>query len=127
MNRVAHTVTHALDATVGRVLRALLTGLIVGYQRFLSPLLGPRCRFYPSCSAYGLQAVRVHGAVKGTMLATARVCRCNPWNAGGVDHVPVKGAWKSEPYVALESHDLTGSPDPRPISPAPDRTDRSAA
>ena len=62
------------------------------------------------------------------MLATARVCRCNPWNAGGVDHVPPKGSWKSEPYVALESHDLTGPVAGTDLnSPAPDRTDRSAA
>ena len=98
-----NTVTHALDATVGRGIRLVLTGLILGYRKVVSPLLGPRCRFYPSCSAYALEAISVHGAAKGTMLATARICRCHPWTPGGVDAVPPKGAWTSEPYVSLES------------------------
>ena len=85
MNRPVDAVHRVLGATVGRVLRLLLTGLIVGYQRLVSPMLGPRCRFYPSCSSYALEAVQVHGAVKGTALATARVCRCHPWNPGGYD------------------------------------------
>ena len=85
MRTAAHAVTRVLDATVGRVLRLLLTVLIAGYQRFVSPVLGPRCRFYPSCSSYALEAVQVHGAVKGAALATARVCRCHPWNPGGYD------------------------------------------
>jgi len=89
---------------VGAPVRAALRGLIRGYQRFVSPLLGPRCRFYPSCSSYALEAVSVHGAGKGTVLAVARVCRCHPWNPGGVDPVPPRGAWKPEPYVALEDH-----------------------
>jgi putative membrane protein insertion efficiency factor len=103
VKRVAHAVNAVLSATVGRFFRILLTGLIVGYRTVLSPLLGPRCRFYPSCSAYALEAIQVHGAAKGTVLATARVCRCHPWTPGGVDHVPPKGAWKPEPYVSLES------------------------
>jgi putative membrane protein insertion efficiency factor len=102
MNAV-NAVRRLLGATVGRAIRLLLTGLIVGYRRVLSPLLGPRCRFYPSCSTYGLEAITVHGAAKGTLLTVSRVCRCNPWNAGGVDHVPPRGAWKPEPYVSLES------------------------
>ncbi|XBH21273.1 membrane protein insertion efficiency factor YidD [Jonesiaceae bacterium BS-20] len=51
---------------------------------------GPRCRFYPSCSNYAVQAVRVHGAFKGTGLALWRILRCNPWNLGGIDDVPPK-------------------------------------
>jgi putative membrane protein insertion efficiency factor len=93
-NRAVQAARRGVDLTVGRVMRALLSGLIVGYQRLISPMLAPRCRFYPSCSSYALEAVRVHGAAKGTVLATARVCRCHPWNDGGVDHVPPKGAWK---------------------------------
>ena len=121
-------VLRVLDATVGRVLRLVLSGLIVGYQRLLSPMLGPRCRFYPSCSHYALEAVRVHGALKGTALATARVCRCHPWNAGGVDHVPRKGAWKAEPYVPLETHDIPGLTAPTaPHAPRTTPHDRSAA
>ena len=74
-------------------MKAALVLLIRGYQLLLSPLLGPRCRFYPSCSAYALQAVQVHGALRGSWLAARRLGRCHPWNPGGVDHVPtVKGS-----------------------------------
>jgi putative membrane protein insertion efficiency factor len=66
----------------------LLAALIRGYQIAISPLLGPRCRFYPSCSAYALDAIRVHGAARGTWLAVRRLLRCHPWNPGGVDFVP---------------------------------------
>lgn len=66
----------------------LLVLLVRAYQLLVSPLLGPRCRFYPSCSAYAVQALRVHGALRGTWLAVRRVARCHPWNPGGVDQVP---------------------------------------
>lgn len=66
----------------------LLIGLVRGYQLLISPLLGPTCRYYPSCSAYAVQALQVHGAVKGTWLAVRRLLRCHPWSPGGVDHVP---------------------------------------
>lgn len=58
------------------------------YQRFLSPLTPPSCRFYPSCSAYAVTALRRFGPLKGSWLATRRLLRCHPWNPGGVDHVP---------------------------------------
>lgn len=67
----------------------LLTGLIGLYRRFVSPLLAPRCRFYPTCSTYAFEAVATHGAVKGTYLALRRIARCHPFNPGGVDPVPV--------------------------------------
>jgi uncharacterized protein len=66
----------------------VLTMLVRGYQLVLSPLLGPRCRFYPSCSTYAVQALSTHGAVKGSWLAAGRLLHCHPWNPGGVDHVP---------------------------------------
>jgi putative membrane protein insertion efficiency factor len=66
----------------------LLTQLVRGYQLVLSPLLGPRCRFYPSCSAYAVEALTTHGPVRGLGLAAWRLLRCHPWNPGGVDHVP---------------------------------------
>ncbi|WP_230976299.1 membrane protein insertion efficiency factor YidD [Pseudothauera nasutitermitis] len=69
-------------------LRALLRGLIRGYQLFISPLLGPRCRFYPTCSHYALEALDTHGVLKGSWLALRRILRCHPWNAGGFDPVP---------------------------------------
>jgi putative membrane protein insertion efficiency factor len=62
--------------------------LIKVYQWTISPLLGPVCKYYPSCSHYGYEAIKVHGAVKGTALTAWRILRCNPWSLGGVDHVP---------------------------------------
>lgn len=62
--------------------------LILFYQRWISPLLPPRCRFYPSCSEYALTAIELHGGLKGSALATKRICRCHPLSAGGYDPVP---------------------------------------
>jgi uncharacterized protein len=66
----------------------VLTVLITAYRRFVSPLLGPHCRFAPSCSAYALEAIRVHGALRGSWLAVRRLARCHPFNPGGFDPVP---------------------------------------
>jgi len=66
----------------------VLVLLLNGYRRFISPLLAERCRFYPSCSAYALEAVQVHGAVRGSWLAVRRLSRCHPFHAGGLDPVP---------------------------------------
>ncbi len=60
------------------------------YQRRISPLFPPRCRFYPTCSQYALEAIQVHGAVKGAILAIGRLMRCNIFFPGGVDPVPPK-------------------------------------
>ncbi len=68
--------------------RTVVRGLIRGYQLIVSPWFGDCCRFYPSCSAYAHDAVGRHGAVKGSLLAVGRVCRCHPLNAGGYDPVP---------------------------------------
>lgn len=62
--------------------------LIRGYQVAISPMLGPRCRFYPTCSCYAAQAITTHGAVKGSWLALRRIGRCHPFNPGGIDEVP---------------------------------------
>ncbi|MCL2684120.1 MAG: membrane protein insertion efficiency factor YidD [Synergistaceae bacterium] len=61
---------------------------IKAYRRFLSPILGPHCRFHPTCSQYALDAFRTHGFIKGTVLTTMRIARCGPWHPGGIDHVP---------------------------------------
>ena len=69
-------------------MRSLLLALIRLYQLAISPLLGPRCRFYPSCSQYAAEAIQKHGPIRGIALALARVARCHPWHPGGVDLVP---------------------------------------
>jgi putative membrane protein insertion efficiency factor len=70
----------------------VLIGIIRVYQRFVSPMitaaLGPRCRFYPSCSCYARDALRIHGALRGSGLAAWRVLRCHPFHPGGFDPVP---------------------------------------
>ncbi len=71
-------------------MRRILIGLIRFYQYFISPLLGPRCRFYPTCSQYAVEAIQVHGAGYGVYLALRRLLRCHPWHPGGVDPVPEK-------------------------------------
>lgn len=65
-----------------------LIALLRGYKRWLSPLLGPRCRFLPTCSEYAMQAIALHGALRGSWLAARRVGRCHPLNPGGMDPVP---------------------------------------
>lgn len=67
--------------------RALSAG-VVTYQWTLRPFIGAHCRYHPSCSHYALEALRRHGAARGTWLATKRVLRCNPWTPGGLDAVP---------------------------------------
>ena len=67
---------------------AILQALVRGYRYFLSPLLAPACRFYPSCSIYAEEALQRHGALRGGWLSARRLCRCGPWHPGGVDPVP---------------------------------------
>ena len=62
--------------------------LILAYRRLLSPLLPATCRFHPSCSAYGLEALRAHGLLRGGWLTVRRLARCHPWHPGGLDPVP---------------------------------------
>lgn len=65
-----------------------MVGAIRLYQRWISPALGPRCRFYPSCSEYAVQAIQLHGAARGSWLAARRLVKCQPLHPGGIDHVP---------------------------------------
>lgn len=71
-----------------RLLTRGLQLIIRGYQLFVSPMLGPRCRFHPSCSHYAQEALQVHGLRRGGWLALRRIGRCNPWHPGGLDPVP---------------------------------------
>ncbi|MBC7290765.1 MAG: membrane protein insertion efficiency factor YidD [Actinotalea sp.] len=73
---------------VRRSPQLLLLGLLWVYRNVVSPLTGPTCRYYPSCSSYAVVAVRRHGALRGSWLAVRRLGRCHPWAAGGVDDVP---------------------------------------
>lgn len=73
---------------LGAPVRVLLLGLIGAYRLLLSGWLGGQCRFYPTCSRYAEEAIRVHGAVRGSALAAWRIARCGPFTPGGVDHVP---------------------------------------
>ena len=70
---------------------------IVLYRRWISPALPARCRFYPSCSAYALEAVQTHGAIKGIGLAVWRLLRCHPFHPGGFDPVPPRRGASPEP------------------------------
>jgi putative membrane protein insertion efficiency factor len=67
----------------------LLRGAIIFYRFILSPWLGAPCRFEPSCSAYALEALNTHGALRGSLFALRRICRCHPWGGMGYDPVPL--------------------------------------
>lgn len=67
-------------------MKHVLLGLIWLYQWTIGPLIGNRCRFYPSCSNYSKEALQKHGVFKGLWLTLRRLCRCHPWNPGGIDY-----------------------------------------
>ena len=67
-------------------MKSVLLLIIKGYQRFISPLKKPCCRFYPSCSEYAVLAIKKYGAVRGTFKACWRILRCNPFSKGGIDY-----------------------------------------
>jgi putative membrane protein insertion efficiency factor len=69
-------------------MKILLIGLVRFYQYAISPLVGRRCRYFPTCSEYTLDAVQKYGAAKGGWMGAKRICRCHPWHPGGYDPVP---------------------------------------
>jgi putative membrane protein insertion efficiency factor len=81
-------------------MRAFLRFLIRGYQLLVSPLLGPRCRFHPSCSHYALEAIETHGPARGSWLALRRLLRCHPLHPGGYDPVPTARSRTHDPSTA---------------------------
>ena len=81
-----------VSAFVSRIVALLMRGLILAYRYGISPVLGPSCRYAPSCSAYAEQAIRRHGPLRGGWLALCRIGRCHPWGASGYDPVPAATA-----------------------------------
>lgn len=75
-------------------MKYVLIGLLKAYRKVISPLYGDVCKYYPTCSAYSLEAVQRHGAIKGTWLTMRRLARCHPWSLGGFDPVPASDAQK---------------------------------
>ena len=69
-------------------MRFLVLKIIRVYQKYLSPLLGPSCRFHPTCSEYTFQAIEAYGVFKGGVLAIKRILKCNPWGGAGADPLP---------------------------------------
>ena len=72
----------------GIILKRILIFIIEFYRRYISPMKSTKCPYYPSCSEYGLEAIKKHGAIKGSLLAVWRILRCNPFSKGGYDPVP---------------------------------------
>ena len=76
----------------------ILFPFIFIYQKTISPLLGPRCKYYPNCSNYFVSAIKVHGIIKGTILGVLRIVRCNPFSGGGFNPIPSKRKWFADVY-----------------------------
>lgn len=111
MNLLISKIKDVWNKTIGQVLVLALVGLIRSYQILLSPRLGAVCRYYPSCSHYGLKAIKVHGAGKGSLLAAWRILRCHPWSVGGFDYVPKQGKWTNQEVIensTINDRQVTG-------------------
>jgi len=95
-------------------MKHVIIWFIKAWRKVLSPTYGDVCKYYPSCSAYGLEAVELHGAVKGSAMAIWRILRCNPWSKGGVDPVPGSELaaktieWWSDKDECEHGHDIAG-------------------
>jgi putative membrane protein insertion efficiency factor len=85
-----------------------MQGIVRGYQLLISPLLAPSCRYLPSCSDYAIEALARHGALRGSVLALRRLCRCHPWGGSGYDPVPqcksTEAARGAQPRRACAAH-----------------------
>lgn len=95
--------------TARRTPLALVLHVLIRSYQLVPHSTVQRCRFYPTCSAYALEAVRVHGALHGSWLALRRLGRCHPWNPGGVDHVPARHARRLGRDLGHD-HGLEGTP-----------------
>jgi uncharacterized protein len=108
----------------GPVRRALLA--VIGfYSRAISPALPPRCRFYPTCSAYAAEAIERHGAARGSWLAVRRILKCAPWHPGGVDLVPAPRGSGTAEEDHSSSRAVSAVPPSGETPGAPARPDRA--
>jgi len=88
--KILHKTMTFLAQLFDRLLSLCMKGIIVLYWTCISPFLPARCRFLPTCSVYGLEALETHGFIKGTALLFKRIVRCHPWGGSGIDSVPPK-------------------------------------
>lgn len=86
-------------------MKFILIQILKGYKYFISPLLGNRCRFYPSCSEYMMTAIQRFGIIKGIALGTKRIGRCHPGCEGGIDHVPEEKKSTCKPLKSQHNND----------------------
>ncbi len=94
-------------------MKTVLIWILRGYRAVISPLYGSVCKYYPTCSAYALEAVEIHGAIRGSGLAVRRLAHCHPWSLGGYD--PVPDSERERAWLArLEAEQQTGSGDKAP-------------
>lgn len=97
-------------------MKTFLLALLRAYQYLLSPWIGGSCRYWPTCSEYAREAIKQHGAARGSYLAAARLARCHPYGAGGVDPVPAAFRWRcwcDEPTATGGSSELQDRHGPR--------------
>jgi len=90
-------------------MKALLLALLRGYRYLLSPWIGGSCRYWPTCSEYASEAIETHGAARGSYMAMARLARCHPYSAGGVDPVPATFRWRCWCADAQASNNASGA------------------
>ncbi|MFP7697008.1 membrane protein insertion efficiency factor YidD [Trueperella sp. LYQ143] len=98
-----------------------IIGAIRWYQRRISVAFPRRCRYEPTCSQYVVDAIQIHGAIKGTLLGGWRILRCNPFSKGGVDWVPQRGAWPTKPLgyqelIARRAHEENNNGPDHPVT-----------
>lgn len=105
--------TRRTPAGVGPVARLLVLP-VRAYARLVSPLLPPRCRFAPTCSSYAVEALQVHGALRGSWLTVRRLGRCHPFHPGGLDPVPPAPVRDGRPRVSDDGESAAGDRPPAP-------------